>query len=156
MLTYCVSRALISHACMISLMLIILNGTFFSGSSGAVEHGTHYQLKLAYEHNLQRTAFNFCSGPFGGVKGQFLTVLPPYFSLSSNPFSQGEISSAFSPWMAQCQYLNKRALPSLGSSRMRCCPVPYDMCLEQTALSPFHPVDALKATSERPRLLSYA
>jgi hypothetical protein len=34
-----------------------------------VEHGRHYQLKMAYEHNLQRTAFNFCYGPFGAVKG---------------------------------------------------------------------------------------
>jgi hypothetical protein len=24
---------------------------------------------MAYEHNLQRTAFNFCYGPFGAVKG---------------------------------------------------------------------------------------
>ncbi|KAK2178858.1 hypothetical protein NP493_524g01017 [Ridgeia piscesae] len=44
-------------------------------SSGAVSYGAHYQLKLVYEHNLQRTAFNFCYGPFGGVKGRdFLCV----------------------------------------------------------------------------------
>ena len=45
------------------------------GKAGAVEHGTHYQLKQAYEHNLQRTAFNFCFGKFGGVKNRdFLCV----------------------------------------------------------------------------------
>uniref|UniRef100_A0A2C9K7V7 PTHB1 N-terminal domain-containing protein n=1 Tax=Biomphalaria glabrata TaxID=6526 RepID=A0A2C9K7V7_BIOGL len=38
--------------------------------SGTVEHGSQYQLSLLYEHNLQRTAFNFCYGPFGGVKGK--------------------------------------------------------------------------------------
>ncbi|RUS77451.1 hypothetical protein EGW08_014789 [Elysia chlorotica] len=38
--------------------------------SGAVQHGSQYQLNLLYEHNLQRTAFNFCYGPFGGVKGK--------------------------------------------------------------------------------------
>ena len=40
-----------------------------SASTGAVEHGTQYQLKQVYEHHLQRTACNFCYGPFGGVKG---------------------------------------------------------------------------------------
>ncbi|CAH1790036.1 unnamed protein product [Owenia fusiformis] len=37
---------------------------------GAVEHGSHCKLSLVYEHNLQRTAFCFCYGPFGGVKGR--------------------------------------------------------------------------------------
>ena len=37
--------------------------------SGAVEHGTQYQMTLAYEHKLQRTAYNFTYGPFGQVKG---------------------------------------------------------------------------------------
>ncbi|XP_072033738.1 protein PTHB1-like isoform X2 [Amphiura filiformis] len=41
-----------------------------SGSTGAVEHGSQYQLKLIYEHNLQRTAYNLVIGPFGGVKGK--------------------------------------------------------------------------------------
>lgn len=38
--------------------------------SGAVEHGTQYQMTLAYEHMLQRTSYNFCYGPFGQVKGK--------------------------------------------------------------------------------------
>ncbi|XP_059177174.1 protein PTHB1-like [Physella acuta] len=43
--------------------------------SGTVEHGSQYQFSLLYEHTLQRTAFNFCYGPFGGVKGKdFLCV----------------------------------------------------------------------------------
>ncbi|KAJ3598403.1 hypothetical protein NHX12_001913 [Muraenolepis orangiensis] len=40
-----------------------------SGTAGNVEHGAQYQLKLVYEHNLQRTACNMTSGPFGGVTG---------------------------------------------------------------------------------------
>lgn len=43
--------------------------TVISVTSGAVEHGRHFQLNLSFEHNLKRTAFNFCFGPFGGVKG---------------------------------------------------------------------------------------
>ncbi|ESO84549.1 hypothetical protein LOTGIDRAFT_222053 [Lottia gigantea] len=38
--------------------------------SGTVEHGQQYQIQLLYEHNLQRTTYNFCYGPFGGVKGK--------------------------------------------------------------------------------------
>ncbi|XP_071942795.1 protein PTHB1-like [Antedon mediterranea] len=46
-----------------------------SGSQGAVEHGSHYQLNLMYEHNLQRTSYNMTKGNFGGVKGkEFLCV----------------------------------------------------------------------------------
>ncbi|KAM3613772.1 uncharacterized protein V6R79_004898 [Siganus canaliculatus] len=40
-----------------------------SGTAGNVEHGDQYQLKLAYEHNLQRTACNMTFGTFGGVTG---------------------------------------------------------------------------------------
>lgn len=42
---------------------------FFSGTAGNVEHGDQYQLRLVYEHNLQRTACNMTYGPFGGVTG---------------------------------------------------------------------------------------
>ncbi|RMC05346.1 hypothetical protein DUI87_18535 [Hirundo rustica rustica] len=41
-----------------------------SGTQGNVEHGNQYQIKLMYEHNLQRTACNMTYGPFGGVKDQ--------------------------------------------------------------------------------------
>ncbi|KAF7655635.1 hypothetical protein LDENG_00052930, partial [Lucifuga dentata] len=40
-----------------------------SGTAGNVEHGNQYQLKLVYEHNLQRTACNMTFGTFGGVTG---------------------------------------------------------------------------------------
>ncbi|XP_060761668.1 protein PTHB1 isoform X2 [Neoarius graeffei] len=40
-----------------------------SGTAGNVEHGDQYQLRLVYEHNLQRTACNMTYGPFGGVTG---------------------------------------------------------------------------------------
>ncbi|XP_054673021.1 protein PTHB1 isoform X5 [Grus americana] len=40
------------------------------GTLGNVEHGNQYQIKLMYEHNLQRTACNMTYGPFGGVKGR--------------------------------------------------------------------------------------
>jgi Bardet-Biedl syndrome 9 protein len=46
--------------------------TVFGLSSipGLTEHGIQYQLRSLYEHKFQRTAFNFCYGPFGGVKGR--------------------------------------------------------------------------------------
>ncbi|CAF93644.1 unnamed protein product [Tetraodon nigroviridis] len=40
-----------------------------SGTAGNVEHGDQYQLKLLYEHNLQRTACCMTHGAFGGVSG---------------------------------------------------------------------------------------
>ncbi|KAM6104586.1 protein PTHB1 isoform 2-T2 [Theristicus caerulescens] len=46
-----------------------------SGTLGNVEHGNQYQLKLMYEHNLQRTACNMTYGPFGGVKGRDLICI---------------------------------------------------------------------------------
>ncbi|XP_027748003.1 protein PTHB1 isoform X2 [Empidonax traillii] len=46
-----------------------------SGALGNVEHGNQYQIKLMYEHNLQRTACNMTYGPFGGVKGRDLICI---------------------------------------------------------------------------------
>ncbi|NXL47243.1 PTHB1 protein, partial [Podilymbus podiceps] len=46
-----------------------------SGTLGSVEHGNQYQIKLMYEHNLQRTACNMTYGPFGGVKGRDLICI---------------------------------------------------------------------------------
>uniref|UniRef100_A0A8I3VXU2 Bardet-Biedl syndrome 9 n=1 Tax=Callithrix jacchus TaxID=9483 RepID=A0A8I3VXU2_CALJA len=46
-----------------------------SGILGNVEHGNQYQMKLIYEHNLQRTACNMTYGPFGGVKGRDLICI---------------------------------------------------------------------------------
>uniref|UniRef100_A0A8D2DEG0 Bardet-Biedl syndrome 9 n=1 Tax=Sciurus vulgaris TaxID=55149 RepID=A0A8D2DEG0_SCIVU len=46
-----------------------------SGTLGNVEHGNQYQLKLMYEHNLQRTACNMTYGSFGGVKGRDLICI---------------------------------------------------------------------------------
>ncbi|NXA33323.1 PTHB1 protein, partial [Eudromia elegans] len=45
------------------------------GTLGNVEHGNQYQIKLMYEHNLQRTACNMTYGPFGGVKGRDLICI---------------------------------------------------------------------------------
>ncbi|XP_072454967.1 protein PTHB1 isoform X2 [Notamacropus eugenii] len=46
-----------------------------SGTLGNVEHGNQYQIKLMYEHNLQRVACNMTYGPFGGVKGRDLICI---------------------------------------------------------------------------------
>ncbi|KAM4688353.1 protein PTHB1 [Discoglossus pictus] len=46
-----------------------------SGTLGNVEHGNQHQIKLMYEHNLQRTACNMTHGPFGGVKGRDLICI---------------------------------------------------------------------------------
>ncbi|XP_051012021.1 protein PTHB1 isoform X3 [Acomys russatus] len=46
-----------------------------SGTLGNVEHGNQYQIKLMYEHHLQRTACNMTCGPFGGIKGRDLICI---------------------------------------------------------------------------------
>uniref|UniRef100_F6X3T5 Bardet-Biedl syndrome 9 n=1 Tax=Equus caballus TaxID=9796 RepID=F6X3T5_HORSE len=46
-----------------------------SGTLGNVEHGNQYQIKLMYEHNLQRIACNMTYGSFGGVKGRDLICI---------------------------------------------------------------------------------
>uniref|UniRef100_T1JN84 PTHB1 N-terminal domain-containing protein n=1 Tax=Strigamia maritima TaxID=126957 RepID=T1JN84_STRMM len=38
--------------------------------SGAVDHGTYYHLSLLYEHNFNRSAYCFESGPFGKIPGK--------------------------------------------------------------------------------------
>uniref|UniRef100_A0A3B4G2W9 Bardet-Biedl syndrome 9 n=1 Tax=Pundamilia nyererei TaxID=303518 RepID=A0A3B4G2W9_9CICH len=43
-------------------------------TAGNVEHGDQYQLKLVYEHNLQRTACNMTYGTFGGVMHHSLCI----------------------------------------------------------------------------------
>nr|XP_023420985.1 protein PTHB1 isoform X2 [Cavia porcellus] len=48
---------------------------FVSGTLGNVEHGNQYQIRLMYEHHLQRTACNMTCGPFGGVKGRDLICI---------------------------------------------------------------------------------
>ncbi|MEJ1283725.1 hypothetical protein NN561_014700 [Cricetulus griseus] len=45
-----------------------------SGTLGNVEHGNQYQIKLMYEHHLQRTACNMTYGPFGGIKAYVLSL----------------------------------------------------------------------------------
>lgn len=47
-----------------------------SGTLGNVEHGNQYQIKLMYEHHLQRAACNMTYGPFGAVKGTKSLPLP--------------------------------------------------------------------------------
>ena len=37
--------------------------------AGAVAHGAQYKLQHIYSHNLQRTSYNMCHGPFGQVHG---------------------------------------------------------------------------------------
>ncbi|KAG8198697.1 hypothetical protein JTE90_015519 [Oedothorax gibbosus] len=41
-----------------------------SAVHGSVEHGTQCKLSLIYEHNLQRHAFSFIIGHFGGIQGK--------------------------------------------------------------------------------------
>ena len=55
-------------------MSFTIISSFIPAMSGAVEHGTQYQMTMAYEHKLQRTAYNFCFGPFGQVKGKKLSI----------------------------------------------------------------------------------
>jgi len=41
-----------------------------TSTAGAVEHGAQYKLQMVYQHNLQRTSFNMCYGPFGQILGK--------------------------------------------------------------------------------------
>lgn len=41
-----------------------------SAIAGTVDHGSQYKCEGLYEHNLQRTAYKFCYGSFGGVRGK--------------------------------------------------------------------------------------
>ncbi|XP_069777139.1 protein PTHB1 isoform X4 [Narcine bancroftii] len=65
-----------------------------SGTMGTVGHGNQYQLKLIYEHSLQRTACNFTFGGFGGVKGrdliciQFMDGMLMFFEQESFAFGR--------------------------------------------------------------------
>lgn len=53
-----------------------------------MEHGDQYQLRLVYEHNLQRTACNMTYGPFGGVTGEPVDdVILARFNAQISPFS---------------------------------------------------------------------
>ncbi|XP_044531553.1 protein PTHB1 [Gracilinanus agilis] len=49
--------------------------TVCTSTLGNVEHGNQYQIKLMYEHNLQRIACNMTYGSFGGVKGRDLICI---------------------------------------------------------------------------------
>lgn len=53
------------------------------GTAGNVEHGDQYQLKLVYEHNLQRTACSMTHGTFGGVSGVDFNTLCGEFLVTS-------------------------------------------------------------------------
>jgi len=57
-----------------NVVAIGANGKMVAGSTGtggaAAEQTSYYDLNKAYEHRLERTAYNFCYGPFGGVYGK--------------------------------------------------------------------------------------
>ena len=70
------------------------------GTAGNVEHGDQYQLKLLYEHNLQRTACCMTHGTFGGVSGGHLNTCG---------FDDSAISKATISWL-------QPLLPGLGEA----------------------------------------
>uniref|UniRef100_A0A1B6MD26 PTHB1 N-terminal domain-containing protein n=3 Tax=Graphocephala atropunctata TaxID=36148 RepID=A0A1B6MD26_9HEMI len=43
--------------------------------SGSAQHGDQYDLVMAYEHQLSRSAFSFVVGAFGGAKGRDFTCI---------------------------------------------------------------------------------
>lgn len=69
---YFVSRASTSY-CLAVLHPRRLSVYALSSTIGAVAHGSQYKLQHVYSHNLQRTSFNMCHGPFGQIKGKFGT-----------------------------------------------------------------------------------
>lgn len=70
--------SLSSFTCCLSTFCALCPGT-----AGNVEHGDQYQLKLVYEHNLQRTACSMTHGTFGGVSGVDLNTLYGEFVVAS-------------------------------------------------------------------------
>jgi len=64
-----------------------------SAMPGVTDHGTQYQLRSLYEHKLQRAAFNFCWGPFGGVKGMIKS-----YELQLGVCSDSDVSYCVSLW----------------------------------------------------------
>ena len=54
---------------------ILKRNDSISGVLGHVEQGNQYQIHAIYEHNLQRSAFNFCYGPFGNIYGEFINLI---------------------------------------------------------------------------------
>ncbi|KAG1651572.1 Protein PTHB1 [Nymphon striatum] len=73
-----------------------------SSVPGATEYGSQYQLEIAYEHNLQRSAYNLTYGPFGGVKGR------DFFCIQS---LDGTVSFFEQDSFAFCRFLPKFLLP---------------------------------------------
>ena len=53
---------------MYNVVAIGANGKMLQ--SGTSEQASYYDLNKSYEHKLERTAYNFCYGPFGGVYGK--------------------------------------------------------------------------------------
>ena len=53
-----------------NVVAIGANGKMLNSSVGSNEAASYYDLNKSYEHKLDRTAFNFCYGPFGGVYGK--------------------------------------------------------------------------------------
>jgi Bardet-Biedl syndrome 9 protein len=55
-----------------NVVAIGANGKMLSPTAGgaAGESASYYDLNKAYEHKLERTSYNFCYGPFGGVFGK--------------------------------------------------------------------------------------
>ncbi|XP_055538517.1 protein PTHB1 isoform X2 [Wyeomyia smithii] len=71
---------------------------------GIADHGDHTKLQLLYEHNLTKSAFSFCRGNFGGVKGRdFLCV--QHLDGSLRFFEQDGISY-------ECSFPGERNIPS--------------------------------------------
>lgn len=48
---------------------MLLKLYFLGPNDGNVEHGDQYKIKFIYDHQLQRTSFCMCKGPFGGIAG---------------------------------------------------------------------------------------
>lgn len=92
---------------------MLFTDVIFLGTAGNVEHGDQYQLRLVYEHNLQRTACNMTYGPFGGVTGTLyivctILILPQdVFNINGNlrkTTRSGRGNSIYAPPSLPCVY----------------------------------------------------
>jgi Bardet-Biedl syndrome 9 protein len=61
------SSPLLMLAVLLPRKLVVFNVAMTLGNA---EHGTYFTLEKKYDHTLERSAFNFTYGPFGGISGE--------------------------------------------------------------------------------------
>ena len=90
-------------------------------TTGAVAHGSQYKLQHVYSHNLQRTSFNMCHGPFGQVKGEWgmTTDVMVFSNLSVFMHSSRIFPNLIMYWCPCAVYIMRKWHSEISSTRFR-------------------------------------